>query len=345
MCTVRIRKLARTSGMLQVQMNDNLFELPTNFDRFEIKFFKYSMFWLICSLNNKLLYKRWALMWLEREKNFVFSKMDILIPVQIFLLLFHCPRGYSYSTSTEQAIMLANSIKILVEAVAKPSYLTVMACWDAGNNQNYHWQNKQNIHWIVADFSFHFYRTYNDNGDNGPHRQIIITHSHFVDVPVLAQEYNEFIVIDLGCAIDAEILLNVTDNFMNYFWIILDLQSTEVFQMIIIFLFLYSDCYLLLQDSKQRFGTTINNLSLSPKSEIFYIMKQDSSFEIQQIYRVDMSMPLIFEQFGTIVGGQLMDDRMSPISSQRRTDLLGLTLKASMVFTNNDTINHLTDYR
>lgn len=66
---------------------------------------------------------------------------------------------------------------------------------------------------------------------------------------------------------------------------------------------------------------------------------------IHQIYRVDVSMPLILEPFGNIENGQFIDGRSKQITSQRRQNLLGLRLKASMVVTNNDTLNHLSDYR
>lgn len=82
---------------------------------------------------------------------------------------------------------------------------------------------------------------------------------------------------------------------------------------------------------------------------MFYMKKMQnntiSKFEIEQFYRVATSEPLITEQFGIIVNDELIDYRNQPITSQRRKNLFGLTLNASLVFTNNDTINHLTDYR
>lgn len=76
-------------------------------------------------------------------------------------------------------------------------------------------------------------------------------------------------------------------------------------------------------------------------------MDQDNPDDlvIHQIYRIDMSMSLIFEPFGNIESGQFTDYRSTSITSRRRQNLSGLHLKASMVVTNNDTMNHLTDYR
>lgn len=73
--------------------------------------------------------------------------------------------------------------------------------------------------------------------------------------------------------------------------------------------------------------------------------KSGKSFVIQQFYRISMAMPLIFENFGRISNGVFLDHRITPITSRRRSNLLGLCLNASMVITDNDTVNHLTDYR
>ena len=71
----------------------------------------------------------------------------------------------------------------------------------------------------------------------------------------------------------------------------------------------------------------------------------ENSFMIQQFYRIDMSMPMIVENFGRILNGIFIDFRNTPITSRRRSNLFGLHLNASMVVTDNDTLNHLTDYR
>lgn len=70
-----------------------------------------------------------------------------------------------------------------------------------------------------------------------------------------------------------------------------------------------------------------------------------NNFLIQQMYRIDMEMPLIIENFGQISNGVFIDQRITPITSRRRSNLFGLRLNASMVITDNDTLNHLTDYR
>lgn len=91
----------------------------------------------------------------------------------------------------------------------------------------------------------------------------------------------------------------------------------------------------------------LQNLPILPKNELFYVKtdKTTNESKVEQLYRVDMKMPLIIEQIGWILNGEFIDQRNTPIVSQRRRNLFDLKLKASMVITNNDTLNHLTDYR
>lgn len=83
---------------------------------------------------------------------------------------------------------------------------------------------------FVLDFSFHFYSTFNDNNDTilQSGHQLIVTNLDFSKSPLLDNQYNEFILIDFGCEHGDEILLNANQNLLKYFWIILDMESTEV---------------------------------------------------------------------------------------------------------------------
>lgn len=100
-------------------------------------------------------------------------------------------------------------------------------------------------------------------------------------------------------------------------------------------------------DIETRLWSIVQNLNISPKSEFFYMRKENTgnSFMIQQFYRIEMAMPMIVENFGRITNGIFIDYRSTSITSRRRSNLFGLRLNASMVITDNDTMNHLTDYR
>lgn len=73
--------------------------------------------------------------------------------------------------------------------------------------------------------------------------------------------------------------------------------------------------------------------------------KTGNGFMVEQFYRIEMAMPMMVESFGRIANGVFIDFRKTPITSRRRSNLFGLRLNASMVITDNDTMNHLTDYR
>lgn len=68
---------------------------------------------------------------------------------------------------------------------------------------------------------------------------------------------------------------------------------------------------------------------------------------IKQLYRTGSNRPLITEVYGEIdiKNERFFDYRLTAITSRRRQNLQGFTFQASMVITNNDTLNHLTDYQ
>lgn len=92
---------------------------------------------------------------------------------------------------------------------------------------------------------------------------------------------------------------------------------------------------------------TLENSPILPRSEIFYIYSDRLSevHFIKQLYRAAMLEPIIIEMFGIIANDSFIDQRVTSITSRRRQDLRGIKIEASMVITNNDTLNHLTDYR
>lgn len=57
-----------------------------------------------------------------------------------------------------------------------------------------------------------------------------------------------------------------------------------------------------------------------------------------------MSEPLTFQPFGIYENGAFVDGRGKDGPVRRRQNLNGITLRASMVMTDNNTIHHLEDY-
>lgn len=77
-------------------------------------------------------------------------------------------------------------------------------------------------------------------------------------------------------------------------------------------------------------------------------MVQDAehlTVNVLQVYSAAATATLVTENVGRIVDNEFVDSRWTPIVSQRRKNLFGLNFRASMVVTNNETLNHLTDYR
>ncbi|XP_031619955.1 ionotropic receptor 75a-like [Contarinia nasturtii] len=211
-----------------------------------------------------------------------------------------------FSSHNDQAKILANSVRVLLEAIGKPGRLTVMACWP-------------------SDFSFRFYTSINNANES---YQIVITQTDFINVSRdSTKEQHEFILIDFQCNGADTILLSAKEKWINYFWIIFDMQMSI--------------------ETEEAFWSVSRNLPILITSEVYYVKSQNifEKIVVQQLYRTDVLMPLIIEEFGEIINGLFIDYRRTTISSRRRQNLFGLRLKASMVVTNNDTLNHLTDYR
>lgn len=92
-----------------------------------------------------------------------------------------------------------------------------------------------------------------------------------------------------------------------------------------------------------------STLEVFPKSEIFYLTDSNVAEKLllRQLYRTGIDRPLVIECYGEIdiAEESFADYRTTAITSRRRQNLQGLTLQASMVITNNDTLNHLSDHR
>lgn len=62
------------------------------------------------------------------------------------------------------------------------------------------------------------------------------------------------------------------------------------------------------------------------------------------VFRVGLNEPLIVEEYATYNRGQFVTTT-TLTSVQRRRNFQGFELKASMVLLDNDSLNHLDDYR
>ncbi|XP_055837082.1 glutamate receptor ionotropic, delta-2-like isoform X2 [Episyrphus balteatus] len=99
------------------------------------------------------------------------------------------------------------------------------------------------------------------------------------------------------------------------------------------------------RESNELILKTFKNLEVMPSSEVYCLakVKEYSGYVIKQVYRKSMQHVLILELFGFWSKNILIDRRTISTTSIRRKNMEGLKLRASLVLTHNDSINHLTD--
>ncbi|XP_063914754.1 glutamate receptor ionotropic, delta-2-like isoform X2 [Zophobas morio] len=90
-----------------------------------------------------------------------------------------------------------------------------------------------------------------------------------------------------------------------------------------------------------------SNINVLVDSDVtICIRKTDDLFNIIKIYKRHIDGPLLLENIGTWSFDQgLIDNGYEKITYKRRRNLMKTILKSSIVLTNNDSINHLTDKR
>lgn len=83
---------------------------------------------------------------------------------------------------------------------------------------------------INLDVSFNFYVAFNDvNRTNVVFdNRITITNTDNGNLPEQMDHHNEFILIDLQCNNSLNILLNADKNLQNHYWIVLNMNTTQV---------------------------------------------------------------------------------------------------------------------
>lgn len=170
-----------------------------------------------------------------------------------------------------------------------------------------------------------FYRLFTNVEENSV---IAIVPIDYIYLPKTVEEHQELILLDVNCD-GVEGLVNESRRELNAFsWILFK-----------------SDELLSLEDQLLSFFA---NSMISVKSEIFFYFR-DVEWDrilVKQIYRTNLMSSLSIEPIGIIsMTDDFVDLRSTQITSRRRQNLGAIHLAASMVVTNNDTLNHLSDYQ
>uniref|UniRef100_A0A182XCS1 Ionotropic glutamate receptor C-terminal domain-containing protein n=1 Tax=Anopheles quadriannulatus TaxID=34691 RepID=A0A182XCS1_ANOQN len=151
-----------------------------------------------------------------------------------------------------------------------------------------------------------------------------------------AESHQTLVVVDLRCNGSERLLAEAGQRlYLNYRWLLMD--SSEGGAPLGI----------------EHYLAVLQDLPALVSSEIFVMLKEDGqSIRFMQVYRVSQNSELLTEHYAlwnaTVPGateGAMIDLRTHKVTSVRRKDLHGHYLRASMVITNPDTLNHLTDYK
>ncbi|XP_050074306.1 ionotropic receptor 75a-like [Anopheles maculipalpis] len=151
------------------------------------------------------------------------------------------------------------------------------------------------------------------------------------------ESHQTMIVLDLRCNESERILDNAGQRlYLNYHWLLMDSTVTVA------------------PTTIEHYLETLKNLPVLVSSEVFVMLKETVDLiRFAQVYRVSRNTELLTENYalwtrstvGASERGLLQDLRTHKVTSVRRKNLHGHQLRASMVITNPDTMNHLTDYK
>uniref|UniRef100_A0A182SYQ8 Ionotropic receptor 75a N-terminal domain-containing protein n=1 Tax=Anopheles maculatus TaxID=74869 RepID=A0A182SYQ8_9DIPT len=251
------------------------------------------------------------------------DKQDlILLPMIACLLL----AGRSLVTADGYAdSSVAESIGGLLTLIGTPLKVTAfLGCWSEGE--------KFVFARVGLSGGRHFLQ-YVDAKSMGPldgkdnYRNVLLDED--------AESHQTMIVLDLRCNGSERVLANAGQRlYLNYRWLLMDSTvSSDLFTV-------------------EHYLDVLKDLPVLVSSEVFVMLKEDvDSIRFLQVYRVSRHTKLLTESYAlwtrsTDGGrGQMQDLRTQKVTSVRRKNLHGHHLRASMVITNPDTMNHLTDYK
>ncbi|GAB0092588.1 Ionotropic glutamate receptor [Sergentomyia squamirostris] len=141
------------------------------------------------------------------------------------------------------------------------------------------------------------------------------------------EEHHTVILLDYDCPKVLDILGNASQSiYLNYKWILFNSNPEKDFQWKL---------------------DSFEDLPIFSSSEIFILISDDENITVKQVYRHFLESKVKEEVFGIYqVEERIFEDqRKTGITSRRRQNVDRGLLRASLVITHNDSLNHLTDYR
>lgn len=173
-------------------------------------------------------------------------------------------------------------------------------------------------------------------------RNLIVYFNTEISSEIMLNSTSVLFLIDLDCSADAETFQTVDDQYLShpYRWIIFR-QSSNQLPLNFYEVNALVDSNIILADWLNS-TFTLSQCKLTPRS----FDKKKFQFFPSLVYKVENGSETIREPFGIWNSKHgLIDHRQSAVLSKRRSDLRGAELVLSFVLINNDSINHLTDYK
>uniref|UniRef100_A0A336M5H9 CSON011044 protein n=1 Tax=Culicoides sonorensis TaxID=179676 RepID=A0A336M5H9_CULSO len=150
-----------------------------------------------------------------------------------------------------------------------------------------------------------------------------------IDLNSLPYDNENFdtILIDWTCSDTKEFLMSLElSKYEQFKWILINVDFLE----------------------NQNLIHGINLHYVGVGSDFTLILKENeenNKFIIQKVYKIHRFAPMSIEFHGKWWNSTYTGSENHPIISRRRQNLRGSTIRASMVITHNDSLNHLDDYR
>uniref|UniRef100_A0A182NM91 Ionotropic glutamate receptor C-terminal domain-containing protein n=1 Tax=Anopheles dirus TaxID=7168 RepID=A0A182NM91_9DIPT len=149
------------------------------------------------------------------------------------------------------------------------------------------------------------------------------------------ESHQTLVMVDLHCNGTERFLIEAGQRlYLNFHWLVMDSGYHALLQLV------------------DHYWDILKALPILVSSEFFVLLKEDDqAIRFIQVYKVSRDSEVLTENYAlwkrnsSFLEGQLIDLRDQKVTSVRRKNLHGHSLRASMVITNPDTLNHLTDYK
>ncbi|XP_037036713.1 ionotropic receptor 75a-like [Bradysia coprophila] len=228
-----------------------------------------------------------------------------MVKVNVLILCYVIRSGFGMEYELSNRMVL--TVRDLLIGLRYPLRISVMSCWN-------------------SDDTTMFIR----NITSGPKNfQIKIINDANPIIPNMYERHQEVIIADLQCNDTIDTFSKISRSMFNFYKIIIfdgsvSMQTHSVLNM----------------DTKIRH--LFHNCPIMPMSQVFFISDSfaKNHFLVKQVYRLGMNEPLIIEDFPY---PHVKTTDLTAVL--RRQNFHGYQLRASMVILDNDSLNHLDDYR